>query len=101
MGAVSSWEDITDILTPRALDLLEKGQLLRFDYEGSPLELKIMRKTLRKRCDACQHIRQDCPHGGATHIFAKKVTTHDPNEVIMTETDETGHVETINMGDMF
>lgn len=38
------WEDITDILTDKGKAELQVGQVLKFDYEGSPLWLKIVRK---------------------------------------------------------
>lgn len=41
---MAKWEDITDILTDEGKERLEVGQVLMFDYEGSPLHLKIMRK---------------------------------------------------------
>lgn len=38
------WLDITDELSPQGQQALQLGQVLMFDYEGSPLNLKIMRK---------------------------------------------------------
>lgn len=46
-----NWEDITDILTPEGKKNLksgEKGDILMFKFEGSPVHLKIMRKTKDK-----------------------------------------------------
>lgn len=43
-----SWIDITDQLTPKGLEELKTGQVLIFDFEGSPLHLKIMRKSKGK-----------------------------------------------------
>lgn len=39
-----SWEDITDVLTVKGKKKLKVGQVLIFNYEGSPIHLKIMRK---------------------------------------------------------
>ena len=39
-----SWQDISDILTVKGKKNLQVGQVLIFDYEGSPIHLKIMRK---------------------------------------------------------
>lgn len=41
---MSQWEDITDVLTKDAQKGLKVGQVLIFEFEGSPLHLKIMRK---------------------------------------------------------
>lgn len=84
--AKSVWEDLTNDLTPEGAEKLKVGNILRFDYEGSPLELKIVRKTRRK--------------DGTLHVYAKHVVTHDPDEVNITETVD-GHAETMNMGEMF
>lgn len=43
-----SWEDITDILTIEGIERLKVGQVLIFDFEGSPIHLKIMRKRKGK-----------------------------------------------------
>lgn len=43
--AKSKWEDISDILTEKGKRELKVGQVLIFDYEGSSLHMKIMRKT--------------------------------------------------------
>ena len=37
--------EITDDLTKMAVNKLQIGQVLIFDFEGSPVHLKIMRKT--------------------------------------------------------
>jgi len=39
------WEDITPDLTKKGQRELKVGQVLIFDYEGSPIHLKIMRKS--------------------------------------------------------
>jgi hypothetical protein len=39
------WESIEDILTPKGLKELKTGQVLIFNYEGSPIHLKIRRKS--------------------------------------------------------
>jgi hypothetical protein len=83
---MGKWEDLTEDLTPEGAATLSVGQIMRFDYEGSPLELKIMRKKLLK--------------DGKVHVWAKHVTTHDPNDIYVTETDEEGHTESVNMGDL-
>lgn len=38
------WDNITDVLTKKGQRELKVGQVLMFDYEGSPVHLKIMRK---------------------------------------------------------
>lgn len=74
-----AWEDITDILTDKGAEKLNVGEVMRFNFEGSPNELKIVRKTRRTHCTApsCAH------HNGAEHIhvFAKHVRTYTPEEV--------------------
>lgn len=40
---MSDWEDITDMLTPTGRNL-KVGRVLIFDYEGLPINLKIVRK---------------------------------------------------------
>lgn len=42
---MGKWETIEDILTPEGIDKLRPGQVLVFSYEGSPLHLKIKRKS--------------------------------------------------------
>ena len=42
---MSRWESIEDILTPRGIKRLKIGQILLFEFEGSPIHLKIMKKT--------------------------------------------------------
>lgn len=45
---MSQWERIDDVLTEEGIKNLksgEQGDILMFDYEGSPLHLKVMRKT--------------------------------------------------------
>ena len=44
MSKQSKWEDITDILTEDGAEKIKVGQVLIFDYEGSPLHLKVVRK---------------------------------------------------------
>lgn len=60
------WEDITAELTTKGKNDLKVGQVLIFDFEGSKLYLKIMRKR----------------HG---KVWAKRVELHRPDEV---ETDD-------------
>jgi len=47
MGNVM-WIDITKDLTKKGREELKTGQILIFDFEGSPLHLKIMRKSKGK-----------------------------------------------------
>lgn len=56
------WLNITDDLTKEGRKKLKTGQVLFFDYEGSELQLRIMRKTKDK-------------------IFAKRVYMYKPDEV--------------------
>lgn len=56
------WDDISDITTPKGLAELQVGHVLKFDYEGSPLYLKIMRKTKGK-------------------VWAKKTVLYGPDEL--------------------
>lgn len=42
------WIDITDELTDKGKEELEPGQVLIFNFEGSPIHLKIMRKARGK-----------------------------------------------------
>ena len=39
------WERIDDILTKDGIERLHAGQVLMFQFEGSPIHLKIMRKA--------------------------------------------------------
>ena len=39
-----TWERIDDVLTPKGIKELKKNQVLIFDFEGSKIKLKIMRK---------------------------------------------------------
>lgn len=48
MAKQSNWEDITDILTEDGAEKIRVGQVLIFDYEGSPVHLKVVRKRLGK-----------------------------------------------------
>lgn len=57
-----AWIDLTDDLTEEGFKRLQKGQVLFFDYEGSEVTLKIMRKTKDK-------------------IWAKSVIMYKPDEV--------------------
>lgn len=42
---MTKWERIDDVLTPEGIKNLKTGQVLMFNYEGSPIHLKIKRKT--------------------------------------------------------
>lgn len=42
---MSKWERIDDVLTPEGIAKLKTGQVLLFNYEGSPLHLKVRRKV--------------------------------------------------------
>jgi hypothetical protein len=48
MAKQSKWEDITDILTEDGAEKIQVGQVLIFDYEGSPVHLKVVRKRFGK-----------------------------------------------------
>lgn len=41
---MAAWEDMTDTLTDWAKENLKVGQVLIFDFEGSSVHIKIMRK---------------------------------------------------------
>ena len=41
---MTKWEDITDILTEDGAEKIKVGQVLIFNFEGSPLHLKVVRK---------------------------------------------------------
>ena len=41
---MTKWEEISDVLTKPGAKKLKVGEVLMFDYEGSPVHLKIMRK---------------------------------------------------------
>lgn len=43
-----AWLELTNDLTPKAIKGLKVGQVLMFDFEGSPNYLKIMRKQRGK-----------------------------------------------------
>jgi hypothetical protein len=58
---MGKWEDITDVLTKKGQKELKIGQILMFDYEGSPIHLKIMRKFKGK-------------------VWAKKTYAYTPEE---------------------
>ena len=58
------WEDITDILTDEGKENLKVGQVMIFEFEGSPLHLKIMRKYKGK-------------------VWAKRTYLYKPEEVIV------------------
>ena len=45
---MSKWEDISDILNPNGLEKLKVGQVMLFQFEGSPIHLKVMRKAYGK-----------------------------------------------------
>ncbi len=60
------WLDITDDLTDFAIRELKVGQVLIFDFEGSPVHLKIMRKQ----------------HG---KVWARKNYMYLPEEVEVTD----------------
>lgn len=40
----TKWENITDILTEDGAEKIKVGQVLIFDYEGSAIHLKVVRK---------------------------------------------------------
>lgn len=42
---MTKWEDIADVLTPEGVANIKPGHVLMFNYEGSPLHLKIKRKA--------------------------------------------------------
>jgi len=42
------WLDITDELTEEGKEKIETGQVLIFNFEGSPIHLKIVRKSRGK-----------------------------------------------------
>ena len=56
------WESIEDVLTPEGIEKLKPGQVLIFNFEGSPTHLKIMRKARGK-------------------VWAKRVHLYTENEV--------------------
>jgi hypothetical protein len=58
----AKWENLTDMLTLRGLEELQVGQILIFDYEGSKIYMKIMRKR----------------HG---KLWAKEITTYNPDQI--------------------
>lgn len=62
--------DISDILTDKAFKELKKGQVLRFQMEGSPTDLKIVR--LNRRLKKC---------------FAEEITLYRPEDISVIERD--------------
>lgn len=64
---MSKWEQIDDILTPEGIKTLKTGQVLMFEYEGSPLHLKIRRIT----------------RDG--NVWAERVTLYKPEEIEITD----------------
>lgn len=60
MGKMS-WIDLTPDLTKKGQQTLRVGQVLIFDFEGSPIHLKIMRKFKGK-------------------VWAKKAYLYSPEE---------------------
>lgn len=56
MGKLKTWEDITDILTPEGAARLQVGQVLLFNFEGSPIHLKVKRKSHGKVWVARTHL---------------------------------------------
>lgn len=45
---MTKWENITDVLTPEGIERLNTGEVLMFNYENSPIHLKIKRKSRGK-----------------------------------------------------
>jgi glucan phosphorylase len=41
---MTKWEDISDVLTKKGAAKVKVSQVLMFEFEGSPIHLKIMRK---------------------------------------------------------
>lgn len=70
-------EDLSDVFTKEGIQKLKKGQLLRFNYEGSITEFIITR--LNKKSGI---------------VIGKEVFTKHPDDV--TIDDEYGTVETFN-----
>lgn len=64
--SLRKWEEITDILTEKGIRELKAGMVLIFDYEGSPVNLKIMRKKQGR-------------------VWAKKIDLHNPDDVEVVE----------------
>jgi hypothetical protein len=48
LGLTVAWLELTNDLTKEGIKRLKVGQVLMFDYEGSPNYLKIMRKERGK-----------------------------------------------------
>lgn len=57
-----AWDNISDVLTEEGEQRLEVGQVLMFDYEGSRIDMKIMRKT-------------------KNGVWAKQIKTYDPDDI--------------------
>ncbi len=64
MSHPRDWQRIDDVLTPEGIARLQVGQVLMFRYEGSRNDMKIMK------------IDKD-------EVWAKQITTRDPNEVLV------------------
>lgn len=78
---MSKQEDLSEIFTKEGIQKLKKGQLLRFNYEGSLTEFVITR--LNKKSGI---------------VIGKEVTTYHPDEV-QTE-DKFGDKEAFNVDDL-
>ncbi len=63
-------EDLSEAFTPEGIKKLHKGQLLRFDYEGSITEFIITR--LNKKSGI---------------VIGRETHTHEPKEVVV-DTEE-------------
>ena len=64
-----AWIDLTPELTEEGIERLNVGEVLFFDYEGSEITLKIMRKAQGK-------------------VWAKSVIMYRPEEVEVTDTNK-------------
>jgi hypothetical protein len=61
MSVPSEWENMTDIFKPEAIEKLNEGEILSFDYEGSRNDYRIVQ----------------IKNG---EVWGKKVTTYTPDE---------------------
>lgn len=64
--SVAKWQNISDILTPEGIDKLQPGHILRFNFEGSINEYKVMRIYKGK-------------------VWVKQARTYHPDEVQITD----------------
>jgi hypothetical protein len=64
-----SWIDLTPELTEEGIERLNVGEVLFFNYEGSEITLKIMRKARGK-------------------VWAKSVIMYKPDEVEVEDTNK-------------